>query len=616
MDKLRLHPSEKDLLLFADGELGKRAAAQVERHLASCWDCRARLAQTESTITEFVTLRRKLLDHRIEGTDFQSGRSARALFAARMEEAIRTSRVPFGQVVRRALWPVVNRPMWVAGTLAVILAFLLVFEPLMAPSVSAMDVIANGTAAEQRRVPGAVMHQRVRVRCKSGRASTFAAVDYDVWRSGARTRTIAASGHPGPAERLRALYRDHGADWDNPLSASSFARLRDSIGAVRDKVRGRDEITVTSVPAEREGYSGEVQRVELTVRKSDWHAIAQRIQLRDADYELTELLDEAVARDKVDPSIFGQPPAPVMAALLPPPRPAAPAPAALPPGPTPEQLDEAELSLREAFHQTWADVEEVPEIRREGAQIRFRLFTQSAKRKEEILTALAGIPFLAPEITDAETLGSSAAPAPGTVPTPPAAAPQSGAPAAPSAEAAPPAGVTLYSTRPPLAKALREYSGGLDPANNYLNAVRDSYLQVLLDASALGRLTERYPESEWNQLPAESRQRLNRIARDHVDEVRTSLESYLELVSPVLDEMAAKQGIALPGTSEPNDRGCTSWRTGAKPLVTDLGSLQTSFRRLFVEDRIEAPVVLSATDLLRESLEARARLRLYQLCQP
>lgn len=57
-----LHSSEQELLLYADGELSRRRAAQVRAHLAKCWDCRARVAEIEGTITEFMRIRRDALD--------------------------------------------------------------------------------------------------------------------------------------------------------------------------------------------------------------------------------------------------------------------------------------------------------------------------------------------------------------------------------------------------------------------------------------------------------------------------------------------------------------------------------------------------------------------------
>jgi len=48
------HISDEDLVRYADGELPSHRAAEVETHLKACWDCRARMEDTQSTITGFV----------------------------------------------------------------------------------------------------------------------------------------------------------------------------------------------------------------------------------------------------------------------------------------------------------------------------------------------------------------------------------------------------------------------------------------------------------------------------------------------------------------------------------------------------------------------------------
>jgi hypothetical protein len=78
--------------------------------------------------------------------------------------------------------------------------------------------------------------------------------------------------------------------------------------------------------------------------------------------------------------------------------------------------------------------------------------------------------------------------------------------------------------------------------------------------------------------------------------------------------MAAKQHTEADPIEAP-DAGCALWRTAAQPLAADLSSLETAFRRLFVEERTEQPVVFSTTELLEQSLKSRTRLRHRQLCQ-
>jgi len=81
------HLSDEELLQFADGELAWRKVASVQEHLASCWDCRARLKQTEETIADFVVAQHEVLDPQLP-----SGAGPRALLRARLtEEAARQS---------------------------------------------------------------------------------------------------------------------------------------------------------------------------------------------------------------------------------------------------------------------------------------------------------------------------------------------------------------------------------------------------------------------------------------------------------------------------------------------------------------------------------------------
>jgi hypothetical protein len=56
------HPAEEELLLSADGELPNRRVAQIRAHLTGCWECRARMAEMEGTIAEFIRARHQAID--------------------------------------------------------------------------------------------------------------------------------------------------------------------------------------------------------------------------------------------------------------------------------------------------------------------------------------------------------------------------------------------------------------------------------------------------------------------------------------------------------------------------------------------------------------------------
>jgi anti-sigma factor RsiW len=75
------HVTDQDLLLAADGELSGRRAAVVRAHLASCWPCRARMAEVEETILDLVRVHRQTLDRQ-----FPSIAGPRALLRAQLAE--------------------------------------------------------------------------------------------------------------------------------------------------------------------------------------------------------------------------------------------------------------------------------------------------------------------------------------------------------------------------------------------------------------------------------------------------------------------------------------------------------------------------------------------------
>lgn len=84
-----LHPSDQELLLAADGELRNHRAAQIRQHLADCWDCRARMAELEGTIGDFVRAHHQRFDSQLP-----PAAGARARLGAQLAEGARATRRP------------------------------------------------------------------------------------------------------------------------------------------------------------------------------------------------------------------------------------------------------------------------------------------------------------------------------------------------------------------------------------------------------------------------------------------------------------------------------------------------------------------------------------------
>ncbi len=62
MERKDSHPTREELLLAADGELSRRQAGQIERHLNACWECRSRMREIEEAIEDYVRVYRRTLD--------------------------------------------------------------------------------------------------------------------------------------------------------------------------------------------------------------------------------------------------------------------------------------------------------------------------------------------------------------------------------------------------------------------------------------------------------------------------------------------------------------------------------------------------------------------------
>lgn len=82
------HISDGDLVRAADGELSSQRVAEVAAHLEACWDCRARMADIESTIRGFVRAHHAEFDGQLP-----PAAGPRALLRARLAELGSESRL-------------------------------------------------------------------------------------------------------------------------------------------------------------------------------------------------------------------------------------------------------------------------------------------------------------------------------------------------------------------------------------------------------------------------------------------------------------------------------------------------------------------------------------------
>ena len=553
------HPDTGLLLLHLEGELEGREAATVAAHVKDCWVCRAECQRLNDGMNVFV----EYWEEVVQQTPVPPP-------SRRLPVRLRQYAQAGNRVSRT---PKASRKGWLWGLVsAAVLAAFGVLSVVQPAPISAEELIARAQIFQ-----GRIENRAAAV----GRQIEIRQGDRSILRDIPSEADTAGAVQQAADPQIETSLREAIVNLADPLNAGQFASWRQrQTGRTDVLTEHRGFYTLTTTTFE----PGPVASVSLTVQASNWRPVEQRIQFHDRP-EVT-IREVPLSRD---PARTGakSPARPVTAdaAKLP-----NLAPVATPAPPSPADLDEAEVQLREALHTVRADIREAPQISRTPLEIRVDAFMESARRKNEVLEALRGIAYVRANLVAAgEGVPSgsiSASAYPQDHPTPP----------------------RLYRSSPPLAGKLWEHFGGMNPANAYLAQERDSYLALLVDASALDRLAQRYNDAEWSRLPAPSRDMLDRIAADYWAALRSHAVEYLALVSPVLDQMGPERN-ALPANSPNDATTCGTWRATARPLVREIQTLQLAFRRLFVTEETDQPIDLSVENLLRQAAEARLEVR-------
>jgi hypothetical protein len=576
------HPPLAVLTLYLEGELEGSDLLRAKNHLQDCWECRRQLACLEKGIYAFVDHRREVLIPSLPAFAEPPG-----LLRLLRERASR-SKPSIRQAMARALRVLItpnSRPAWISGTVSVITALSMVhFVLLRPPQMEAAEFLRRACAAAPslRERPHTILYEKVRIRRGDrvfdqvlGHGTNF-------------------SNTSRPDISTKDAMQSVGMDWRDPLSAQRFSEWHDSQQNKEDRIFVLPaSLTLQTTLLGKD----DVRYASLTVSKADWRPIAEHVEFRNQPaLDVTEI--SASLRELPVPTK----PASVSRAVLNTP--------SLQPtridSPTETQLNDAEIRLREAYHRIGADVREIPWIQRKDHEIRTEAFVETTGRQKEILDAIKEIPYVTPRVSGPEMTVQAG-------PTMPMSAP-------------PPTDILTSSlgthmTDPPLAQNLSDHLGGLDRANEFLINTRNAYLKTLVEASALKRLADSYPDPRWEGLSQESRMRLDSIAYDYRTRIQSNAQDYLRLLDPILWTMIRQENLSAPGAtsdSQSDALGCISWRVDAGPLFDSLQQLQTSFRRLFITSETDKSVAISAEDLLQESIDAQGALkqRLNQLCKP
>ena len=498
------HLTDGALLLLLDGELPTPRSAFADQHIQSCWSCRARRDEIARGIVDLV--------------DYQKALSApylpppadhRNIFLARLavlaDEIGRPS--PIEQWadlwIRLFTRGPSNQFAWLT---AILLCFAVgsAFYAFHAPrSVSANEVMKAMDAAEIRSLQTArqpVMVQRLHIR--SGKSDTTRTVYLDVLRD----RT-AARDESGNAE-LKVAYQNSSLDWNAPLDAASYRHWRATHRVISDKVLQLDNgtLVIESKPA-----TGPITSIDLTIRKSDYHAIEEDFRFEDhTEIEVAELSYEVVPFSSLSSEIFGSSDKAVrrQQRVLAVPRSALPNSA----------LVAAQVEADATLHRLGADLgEQINVTIHPGHEVLIDGVVADEDAKLRLIAALGAIPHTKLNIVTTEEVAEQAVTSTSHTT---------------QASASP---VRVMVATPPLLETqLNERFPDKDRQIAYVNETLSLVQSASSRAWALNRLANRYPIQQLAQLDEDSRQKLKVLLVDHVSAMREDISSLQNQLGEIL----------------------------------------------------------------------------------
>jgi hypothetical protein len=472
------HPTERELLMAADGELAPYEHDAIRRHLETCWDCRARTAEIEGTITQYVQLRRREVDAVLPPIDGPKAELERLLQAKSIESPVLKQ---LGWIRLLTLWQLFPRPIWISATAMVTILFVLI-STTFAPTLSASVLINRAVKAQSQ---GELHYQAIEYHVGSRKWVRHTA-------KRVKSENIAA----GDTE-LDALSRTLAFDLSDPLNAQQFASWRNALSRKTDSINhvgGKLELTTENRGA------GEILRARFVVREHDYWPIAERLETRQGD-----LITIAEVAPTEFPSAYPVSRIPERMLVSPSNESAA------PPKPTSAELAQSELMARVALHQIGADMGEELRVQPDSRAILIVGRTESRVREKQIKQVLATVPWVH---TYLRPLGASSVPR--------MTHPQTRAATSPNA-------LTI-----PLEQQLSTAIPSFDERVEFINAILTSAESATEHAWALQHLAKRYDERQIGLLSPGSKQMLNLLVQSHEEALRRELDHVDSEISRIL----------------------------------------------------------------------------------
>ncbi|HKZ77006.1 MAG TPA: zf-HC2 domain-containing protein [Pyrinomonadaceae bacterium] len=611
------HPPREMLLLFVDGELPAKEAAQLETHLEACWPCRVRTKKIQEAIADIIEFDEQVLTPRIVPPQGWSkfDRQLSQLIAATGKQSL-TSRL-FGSLgrflpsshlfalPRPRLSPMLRN---LTAVLVVILIVALVIRFKHEPTVSASELLKNAIEAQSRQVQAideAVTHQKLLIRRKAQVSAVEESVNWEIWNDTKNSRVrqfLADSNQAFPAasntilakDRSKEIGRDvineltqvlqfNHMDPQRPLSAASYQSWHNTLQRQRDEVTrsrladGADALILRTIPAAPVNV-GQIAEALFTVRAKDWQPTQLRLNVvaqgGNRIYELTETISEIVSLAQVNPAVFADQPivSPSPAATpkelvkkeTQPTR--ALAPNVQPLIPAPVATAELEVEALRLLNQVGADLGEQISVKRTAAgMLRVTGIVETDQRKSEItnvLLPIASNPAVRIEIqTVAEAVAKQTT--------------MSGTPS-PSVRKVEITG-NVIAAEPEL-RAYFEREGGdaSEHIRRFAGRIVNRSGRAMNHLWAMKRLIDQFSPEEMQRFSPEARDKWLSLVRSHARAYRQEVTGLRQELRPVF----------FPGATQDGASG--------GPEISDASELARAIERLFELSSSNDRVIRSA----------------------
>jgi hypothetical protein len=530
------HLTQRELLLYVDGELSLWRSWQTQAHLLSCWSCRRELERLEQDINAIVDAQNRSFlpsTPRLIRPWDNFEELAAALPAPRLGVGMRLRQA--GNLLSSDS---LSSLRWATGVVTLV-CFVVTALWLLPERLSAQVVLRRMEQAElvRRSVnTGQVIRQRLRVERIDRRSSTRRSVEMESWNVGAR------SVWRGDIRDLEQRYRRLGLASTLPLSAVAAERWLLETQAEPRASRTGDGV---ELEAHDSRAGAELESVNMRVQSGTWRLEGIRLTFTNDIFDVAEVDFAILKKSELSSDLLAElePPAAPEARFarvrsgLPGPRPELDAP--------PPNLIEEELRIQYRLHEVGADLSEPIELKQDQGKIVISARAASDERKQQLAEMFGGDPRI--------RLETEVSPIPLTTTAPRSIAPSSAAERSPD-------------------KQLTEFFGSAEGQENFTRAVLGADALVLAPLYALQNLSQHWPSNVEPTLSAESREELDAMVNDYLHRLGTSLPELKQLLGPFLERFCGPNAAA-PDTPP----SYTDWR---KSVTAGLEAARTLDRNL------------------------------------